>query len=86
MIRKRMLGIPRGVHYPQLPGAASSGRVPGAPTRELPLPTSAAWIRSSPRRRTRGSGCPEEEGIRGDPESHAATLSPRLFYLSRPCT
>lgn len=42
-------------------------------------PTSAAWIRSSPRRRTHGSGCPGGQG-----RGMHGTLNPRTLIPPRP--
>lgn len=57
-------------YLPQL-GVVSCGRARGAPKPGQPLLTFAVWIRSSPRRRTRGSGYPagRKRGKRDAPES-----------------
>lgn len=62
--------------YLQELGVVSCGRARGAPKPGQPLPTFAVWIRSSPRRRTRGSGYPavRKAGKSGAPESQTGQV------------
>lgn len=74
IIQEGIVSVRQGRPYLRLLGGASCGRARGAPKPGQPLLTSATWIRSSPRRRTRGSGYPAAR--KDAPESHTRSRSP----------
>lgn len=71
----------RGAPHPRPPGAGSCGRALGAPALGPPPQTSAASIRSSPRRQTRGSGCPGGQSKRTRKTPETRTLITRVEAL-----